>query len=175
MKKIRDFKVSKDRPKVRYAGKKGSAQNALRAELYCYAHERLEEACEQGMLFEVIAICDMLITDRMEAYCQYLLHDDDLQFETMSIGQALAALGAAISDKIPSEKKPPEWQPLQQRLQRFAEARNFALHSFVLVKNSAPTSSLDERISFVEDAAEDGVRLVREISSFVSKQMRLVD
>jgi len=82
MKKTRDFKVPKDKPKVRYAGQKGSPQNALRYELYRYAHERLEEACEQGMLFEVIAICDMLITDRMEAYCQYLLHDDDLQFES---------------------------------------------------------------------------------------------
>ena len=175
MKKTRDFKVPKDKPKVRYAGQKGSAQNALRYELYRYAHERLEEACEQGMLFEVIAICDMLITDRMEAYCQYLLHDDDLQFETMSIAQSLAALGTAISDKIPPEKKPPEWKPLQQRLERFAEARNFALHSFVLVKNSAPTSSLEERINFVEDAAEDGLILVREVSAFVSKHMKFDD
>ena len=175
MKKIRDFKVSKDAPKVRYAGQKGSAQNALRGELYRYAHERLEEACEQGMLFEVIAICDMLITDRMEAFCQYLLHDDDMQFETMSIAQALAALGSAIADKMPSAKKSPEWKSLQQRLQRFSEARNFALHSFVLVKNSAKTSSLEERINFIEDAAEDGIKLVREISAFTNKHMKFDD
>jgi hypothetical protein len=93
----------------------------------------------------------------------------------MSIGQALVALGTAISDKIPPEKKPPEWKPLQQRLERFAEARNFALHSFVLVKNSAPTSSLEERINFVEDAAEDGLILVREVSAFVSKHMKIDD
>ena len=82
--KPRDRKIPKDEPKVRLAGEKGSEQNKLRAELYRYAHERLEEASEQGMLFEVIALCDMLITDRIEAYCQYLLHDEDMQFPTES-------------------------------------------------------------------------------------------
>ena len=53
--KPRDRKVLKDEPKVRLVGEKGSEQNKLRAELYRYAHERLEEASEQGMLFEVIA------------------------------------------------------------------------------------------------------------------------
>ncbi len=65
--KPRDRKVHKDEPKVRLAGEKGSEQNKLRAELYRFTYERLEDASEQGMLFEVIVLCDMLITDRIEA------------------------------------------------------------------------------------------------------------
>lgn len=43
---------------------------------------------------------------------------------------------------------------------------------FKLFLLSHGASSLEERINFVEAAAEDGVRLVSEISAFVSKHMK---
>ena len=169
----RDRKVLKDEPKVRLAGEKGSEQNKLRAELYRYAHERLADASEQGMLFEVIALCDMLITDRLEAYCQYLLHNDDLQFNTMSTGQAIEALEVALKDNAPEVKSSPEWKQLSQKIRAFANARNTALHSFVLIKNAATNVSLDERIVFVEVTAEEGNELTREVDWFVKKNIKL--
>jgi hypothetical protein len=173
MSMIRDRKVSKSHPKVRLSGEKNSKQNILRYELYRYAFQRLDEASENGMILEVIALCDMLITDRIEAYCQYLLHDDELQFETMSSNQALSALGVALKDCAPEIQKSPEWRNLRDRIKQFADARNYALHSFVLIKNAAPDTSLEERINFVEDAAEDGIILVREVMAFVNKNIVL--
>lgn len=169
--RMRDHKKSKEAPKVRYPGEKGSPQNKLRYELYRYVHEQLEDACEHGMLFEAIALCDMLITDRIEAYCQYLLHHDDLQFETTSIGNAVAALGSALKEKAPEVKNSDEWRAMEKRLNAFAHARNTALHSFILIKNAAKEVSLEERIDFVEVTAEDGITLARDIASFVSKRM----
>lgn len=171
--KPRDRKIPKDEPKVRLAGEKGSEQNKLRAELYRYAHERLEEASEQGMLFEVIALCDMLITDRIEAYCQYLLHDEDMQFPTESGHQAINFLGVALKDNAPDVRSADEWKDLEKRLRSFFDARNFALHSFVLIKKAAPGSSLAERIDFVADAAEDGILLTRDVDAFVSEKITL--
>ena len=167
----RDRKVSKLEPKVRLAGEKGSQQNKLRSELYRYAHERLSDASEQGMLFEVIALCDMLITDRLEAFCQYLLHDEDLQFPTESGHTAMNFLGVALKDNAPQLRSSQDWQDLQRRLRLFFDGRNFALHSFVLIKNAVHDSSLEERIQFVAATAEDGVKLVRETDAFVKRQI----
>lgn len=171
--KPRDRKVRKDEPKVRFAGEKGSEHNKLRSELYRYAHERLEEASEQGMLFEVIALCDMLITDRIEAYCQYLLHDEDMQFPTESGHQAINFLGVALKDNAPQVSSSKNWQDLQRRLRSFFDGRNFALHSFVLIKNAVKDASLTERVEFIETISEEGLKLVRETDAFVKKQVRL--
>ena len=169
----RDRKVLKDEPKVRMAGEKGSEHNKLRSELYRYAHERLEEASEQGMLFEVIALCDMLITDRIEAYCQYLLHDEDMLFPTESGHTAINFLGVALKDNAKDVRSSVEWKELEKRLRSFFDGRNFALHSFVLIKNAVKDSSLEERIHFVEIMAEDGIKLVREVDSFVKNKIKL--
>ncbi len=154
-------------------GKKGSEQNNLRADLYRYAHERLAEASEQGMLFEVFALCDMLITDRIEAYCQYLLHDEDMQFPTESGHQAINFLGVALKDNASDVASSVEWKGLEKRLRVFFDARNFALHSFVLIKNSVKDSGLDERILFIEEMAEDGYKLVREVDLFVKRKVNV--
>lgn len=171
--KPRDRKVLKDEPKVRLAGEKGSEQNKLRAELYRYAHERLADASEQGMLFEIIALCDMLITDRIEAYCQYLLHDEDMQFPTESGHQAINFLGVALKDNAPDVGSSIEWKALEKRLRSFFDGRNFALHSFVLIKNAVKDASLEERVAFIETISEEGLKLVRETDAFVKKQVRL--
>ena len=170
--KPRDRKVPKDEPKVRLVGEKGSEQNKLRAELYRYAHERLADASEQGMLFEVIALCDMLITDRIEAYCQYLLHKEDMQFPTESGHTAINFLGVALKDNAPDVSSSSEWTALQKRLRSFFDGRNFALHSFVLIKNAVKDASLEERLQFVQAIAEEGVKLVRETDAFVRKEIK---
>ena len=90
------------------------------------------EVCDLGMHFEVIALCDMMITDRLEALCQYLLKDE-LQFETMSSNQALSALEVAIKDNRPDLKV--------KGMEEVTEIRGFftaetGLHSFILIMNA---------------------------------------
>ncbi|NVK05823.1 MAG: hypothetical protein HWD92_13440 [Flavobacteriia bacterium] len=167
------MKKPKNAPKVRLSGEKSSPQNRLRSELYRFAHERLDEASEQGMHFEVIALCDMLITDRVEAYCQYLLHNEDMQFETMSANLAIEALEVALKDSATDVKESGELKAMSKRLRDFANARNTCLHSFILVKNAAKDVSLAERIAFLEETAEEGYVLVREIDAFVRARINL--
>jgi hypothetical protein len=60
---------------------------------------------------------------------------------------------------------------LEKRLRTFFDGRNFALHSFVLIKNAVKDSSLAERVEFVEAIAEEGLKLVRETDAFVKMRI----
>ena len=57
-------------------------------------------------------------------------------------------------------------------MRSFFDGRNYALHSFVLIKNAVKDSSLEERVEFVEAIAEEGVKLVRETDAFVRKEIK---
>ena len=121
---LRERKVAKTHFKVRVAGETGSQQNALRHELYTHIYERLEEANEQAMYFEIIALCDMLITDRLEAFTQYLLHYEDKEYKTDIIGLALQYLGTAINDKKPALKNDADYKQIYKRVDEFAKMRD---------------------------------------------------
>ena len=168
---IRDRKVSPDAKRVRLRGEKGSDQNTLRNTLYAYLKQRLADANEQAMYFEILAICDQLITDRIEAYTQYLLFNDESEFPTESIGTALQFLGTAVKDKAPEVRRNEEYKTLFKRLEEFSEMRNEVLHGFILIKNVATDISLAERIEWAEHACEVGNKLVSDWSSWVRKQI----
>ena len=172
---LRERKVAKTHFKVRVAGETSSQQNALRHELYTHIYERLEEANEQAMYFEIIALCDMLITDRLEALTQYLLHYEDKEYKTDSIGLALQYLGTAINDKKPALKNDDDYKQIYKRVDEFAKMRNEVMHGFILVKNVASDISLNERLEFAEHTAEVGNKLIRDVSEFVSKQTKIKD
>ena len=123
------------------------------------------------MYFEIIAICDQLITDRIEAYTQYLLFDDDSEFPTASIGDAVRYLGTAVKDKAPQIANSDEYKKLYQQLEQFAAMRNEVLHGFILVKNAVEDVSLQERIHWAEHTCEAGNKLVSDWSSWVRQQI----
>jgi hypothetical protein len=168
--KPRDWKVDKNAPKVRLEGEFGSEQNKLRGDVYRYAHARLAEASELGMHFEVIALCDMMITDRLEALCQHLLKEEDLQFETMSSNQALSALEVAIKDNRRELNSSVEWKDLRKSLREFFNGRNACLHSFVLIKNAASDVTLKQRVEFLEATSEDGIKLLNAVGQFTARE-----
>ena len=170
---LRLRKVDSTQQRVRMVGEAGSQQNALRGELYNYLHVRLSEANEQAMYFEIIALCDMLITDRCEAYTQYLLHNDEVEYPTESIGLSVAFMGTAVKDKAPTVYESDEYKALYQQLLEFAKMRNEVLHGFILVKNVANDVSLQERLDWAEHSAEFGNKLVRVWASWVDKQIKI--
>ena len=78
---IRDYltrnRSAPSSPKVRVSGGKGSDAGAVRNELYKAAWVRYNEAMSAGFYLEAITIVDSLITDRIEAYTQHLMHFED--------------------------------------------------------------------------------------------------
>ena len=124
------------------------------------------------MLFKVIALCNLRITDRIEAYCEYLLHDENMKFPKESRHTAINFLGVVLKDKAPDERSLSEWKALEKCLRSFFDGRNFEVHSFVLIKNTLKDYSLEERVRLVELIAEDGLKLVREVGAFVRKAIK---
>ena len=115
----------------------------------------------------------MMITDRLEALCQSLLKDEELQFETMSSNQALSALEVAIKDNRPDLKASKEWKKLQKSLRGFFDGRNACLHSFILIKNAASDITLKERVDFLESVSEEGMKLLNEVTGFTTRERRI--
>jgi hypothetical protein len=162
-------RVTKDHDKMRVEGKKGSKQNELRGKLYTYMIERLAGAIASSSYFEVIVICDQLITDRLEAYTQYLLFTHDLQHHTDSVGNSLQAFYAAIKDaKI---KKDHDIKDILKELEVFVNDRNELLHNFVIVKNKNRNLDLEKRIAHVRRVAENAPNLWRRFDRWISKNM----
>ena len=95
----RDNKVESSHPRVRISGEKGSVQNKLRYELYKKGIERIEECLESEHYIECTAIIDSMITDRLMAYVQSLLHNEPHQYIANSLFDALKSFGSATKEK----------------------------------------------------------------------------
>jgi len=68
--------VDLDHPKVRVSGEAGSPQNTLRGSLYTEALSRIKSGLKDNRYFEVVSLCDTIITDRFEALSQTLIHPE---------------------------------------------------------------------------------------------------
>ena len=162
-------RVTKEHDKMRVEGKKGSKQNELRGKLYTYMIDRLAGATASASFFEVIVICDQLITDRLEAFTQYLLFTNDLQHHTDSVGNSLEAFYAAMKDaKI---KKDKEVKDILKGIEKFREDRNEVVHNFIIVKNKNRNEELDGRIARAQRVAEYAPDLWRKFDNWTKKNI----
>jgi hypothetical protein len=162
-------RVTKDHDKMRIEGKKGSKQNELRGKLYTYMIERLAGAIASNSFFEVIVICDQLITDRIEAYTQHILFTHELQHHTDSVGNSREAMSAAMKDaKIGKDK---EFRELFKELEKFVHDRNELLHNFVIVKTKNRNDGLDARIAHAQRVAAYAPALWRRFDNWTKKNI----
>ena len=60
---------------------------------------RYNEAMSAGFYLEAITIVDSVITDRIEAYTQHLMHFNETHQQVESLGNALTALNIARQEK----------------------------------------------------------------------------
>ena len=154
---------------VRVKGKSGSEQNTLRGELYRHAIGRLNAAIENDNVFEAVALCDTLITDRLEAYTQSLLHFDELQQEVASSGWALRAVGKARKEK--GIAKDAEYKQLYAEVSDFSARRNEVAHNFVIVKNANAHMSLEDRLQCARETAVLGKVVFNKLKAWTVKNI----
>ena len=87
---------TKDANKVRILAETGSVQNNLRGVLYKEAFDRIKKGNEQGNYFEVIALVDSVITDRLHSLVQHIRKDENDDYEHQSVGGMIAILNSEI-------------------------------------------------------------------------------
>ena len=161
-------KVDASNKNVRIAGEPDSPQNRLRAELYGEAFERINRGIKDEIYFEVIALADSIITDRVQALTQDIIRDEREQYAWMSVGGAIEGLFSEV--KTRSITLPPEIRGLLTQVhQVWSQKRNIAAHAFVVVTPKNLEQGVETRLDNLKDAAVEGAALARSITNEIDK------
>lgn len=156
-------------PKVRVVGGKGSDAGLARHELYKVAWERYNEAMSAGFFLEAITLVDSVITDRIEAYTQHLMHFEEKHQSVTSLANAMAAMDIAREERqIPKDD---EYKNLRKAVSQFYEGRNKAVHNFAILSNANAKQTADERLQEAEKTAKDGRKVFNLVNAYTRKQM----
>ena len=165
-----DMKVEASHPKVRMPGQKKSNQNIIRRELYTKGFKQINNAYDNGFFIEAITIIDSMITDRLEAYVQFLLYGEDKQFVAESIFNALKSFGSVTKEK---DVRDEDFKQIYNKIESWAPKRNNAVHNFVIIRQDSLDDSADVRLQKLKDTADEGLLLVREVMSYTSKRIQI--
>lgn len=165
----KDNRLDVTNPKVRVPGEKGSPQNELRGDLYSSAFSHIKDAYDKGFYIECISIIDSMITDRLESYCQFLSHHDDKQFVANSVFDAIRNLGTLTKEKGVRDD---EFYVINDRIEKWSAQRNRAIHGFVIVREDTKDDDFNQRKQVTKDAADEGLKLVREVMSYTQKRIK---
>lgn len=166
----RDKKVDASHPKVRSSGQKGSEQNRRREELYSRGFDQIRNAYDQGFYIECVTIIDSMITDRLEAYVQFLLHGEEKQFVAESLFNAMKSVGSVTKEKGVRDE---DFKWMHKKIESWVPKRNFAVHNFVIVRPDTVDDSAEVRLQKLKDAADEGLILVRQVMSYTKKRIQL--
>ena len=157
-------------PKVRVPGQKKSNQNNIRRELYTKGFKQINNAYDNGFFIEAITIIDSMITDRLEAYVQFLLYGEDKQFVAESLFNALKSFGSVTKEKNVRDE---DFKQIYNKIESWVPKRNNAVHNFVIIRQDSLDDSADVRLQKLKDTADEGLLLVREVMSYTSKRTKI--
>ena len=169
----RSNKVDGSNPNVRLSGESDSPQNKLRGELYRSAFERMDRGLEEERFFEVIAIADSVITDRIQSVIQTIIHEEPEQYTHTAIGTAIQSLFTEIkSRKIQLDSELTDLLKEIYSEKKWVQRRNDVAHGFVVVTSRTADHSLEDRLRDLKETAEQGARYAREVTRTADKVIR---
>ena len=169
----RSNKVDRSNPNVRVPGETDSPQNTLRGELYRSAFEMIDRGLEEERFFEVIAIADSVITDRVQSVIQTIMHEEPEQYTHTAIGTAFASLFREIRSR--DIELDPEFLDLIKEIDSktyWVTRRNDVTHGFVVVTPRTINQGLEDRLRDLKETAEQGAHYAREITRTADKVIR---
>lgn len=159
--------MNTDNNRNRVKGAKGSDQSKLRGVLYADANKCYSQAMNSGFYIEAISLCESMITDRIEALLQTIIHHEEpSQVRTESLGRSMRKL----KKRIP-EQKLDEYNSHLSRIKEWADDRNEAIHSFVKVTHGNFDIKVDDRKKNAKKTAENGMTLFRTWDAFTRKEI----
>ena len=164
--------VNKEDDCVRYPGDKGNEIGKLRRDLYSNAIHRVERGIDTGSFFESVTLCESMITDRIEALTQALLHTDQFQFITTSAVKAIHNLNCAM--KKTNQNRTDEHKRITEGVKKWAKCRNEVIHNFVVVTNGTFKQDVSAREKLAEDTAVEGYKLFRDVDKFTKLEIKRI-
>jgi len=165
----RDSKVDATHPRVRLSGDRGGEIGKLRGELYTHAFTHIKTAYDNGYYAECVTLLDSMMTDRIDAYVQFLLHEDDKQYASESLHYSLKSFGSATKEKNVRDE---DFKGIYNKINEWVPKRNVAIHNFVIVSSLTP-DDLSTRIDKLKEVVDEGLVLIREVMAYTSKRIKI--
>lgn len=144
--------------------------NTTKYKSYAEAWRRVKAATEAGFYLEAIAIEESIIFDRIRSFVEHagtVEIKDKTPYSTL-IGQLEAVLNK-------DAKKDRRWsndKELIERLKKWGDRRNRAVHRIVRSKPGTATQPINEFLAKAQETAERGAELARDVSNWFSKQKK---
>lgn len=144
--------------------------NTTKYESYVEAWRRIKAATEVGFYLEAIAIQESIIFDRLRSFVE---HTSGIEIKDKTPFSVLIAQLETVLNK--DAKKERRWnndKELVERLRKWGDRRNRAVHRIVRSKPGTPTQPIDEFLTKAQETAEQGSVLAREVSDWFREQKK---
>lgn len=144
--------------------------NTTKYESYAEAWRRMKAAMDAGFCLEAIAIQESIIFDRLRSFVE---HVGDIEIKDKAPYSTLIIQLEAVLNK--DARKDRRWnndKELIERLKKWGDRRNRAVHRIVRSKPGTATQPIDEFLAKAQETAEQGAKLAREVSSWFREQKK---
>ena len=147
-----------------------SEPNTIKYESYAEAWRRIKAATEAGFYLEAIAIQESIIFDRLRSFVEHATVEEVRN--EVPYGKLIRRFEAALNKDSSKEKRWDNDKDLVERLSKWADQRNKAVHQIVRSKPGTPTQPVDDFLMEAEKTATDGAKLAREVSDWFREQKK---
>lgn len=130
-----------------------------RHELYKGAMKQLKNALEKEFYIEAVALCESVISDRLEARISFLNNHSIESRKQRSLRALLKYLRSTDSPK-----QFPKLSELYKEIEDWRHQRNGAIHNAVKLTDGDVFETWNERYLKIEDAAITGHKLAKKLS-----------
>lgn len=138
----------------------------LRKRLYSNAYRHIKLSKEKESWLEVIAICDSLISDRVESLVARLSNQSARKRALLPLGKALHKYKLLLNSKGFSKD-------LFNEVVNWSDKRNRHLHEMVKVRENE-SLSWEDRIARSEKDAKQGLRLARLVDNECRRILNMI-
>lgn len=144
-----------------------SSVGRARRELYRGAHVQLKAALQAGFWIEAIALCESMLSDRLEARYSFIAGDTEEARRHKTIGTLLKQLRA--NDR---KKDNERLHTLYAEIAEWSKQRNRAVHHAVKLSDGENFEPWSERYAGLQLAATEGAALVRRLKNELERLKR---
>lgn len=140
----------------------------VRGELYRGAMRQLKKAIASEFYIEAVALCESIISDRLESRLS-LLNNHSLESRRQRSLHALLKYLVSIE----SPKSYPEIAAIYRDIERWRAKRNRAVHNAVKLSDGEPLETWDIRYAEIKAAALEGRSLADQLIAEVRRLKEL--
>jgi hypothetical protein len=133
---------------------------------YAEAWRRIKEAMDGGFYFEVVTLCESILSDRLLSYVQGVHPSSKITVKT-PFAKLIKEWRALAARKLPQHGE----RDLGAAVDDWRIERNTVVHGLTKSAPGAPTAAVLPFLQRAEQTAKDGVSLARAVSNWHKLQL----